>query len=230
MSAMYAFVMSGAHCCSDMTCNVKTHEAIPVCRSDDMKVTEISLLRVKREGQLAHMLPNRGHQPLDADSIFPLIQFRVATTNEELTHGHTETCPVPLTCLPSHRCLRDAGLQGSLPAEWSGLSALRLLVMADNNFTGPLPGIWSSLGQLQLADLSNNSLTGTLPEAWSSLRSMHILYLYRNKLKGALRNSWSTLSRLKYLVLHDNGLTGTLPNSWSNLSQLESRKLSANSL
>ena len=80
-----------AHCCSDMTCNVKTHEAIPVCRSDDMKVTEISLLRVKREGQLAHMLPNRGHQPLDADSIFPLIQFRVATTNEELTHGHTES-------------------------------------------------------------------------------------------------------------------------------------------
>ena len=56
-----------------------------------MKVTEISLLRVKREGQLAHMLPNRGHQPLDADSIFPLIQFRVATTNEELTHGHTES-------------------------------------------------------------------------------------------------------------------------------------------
>lgn len=112
---------------------------------------------------------------------------------------------------------------GSLPAVWSNMTRLEWLSLS-LNASGPygtLPANWSSLSALRSLYIGNANLTGGLPSTWSALMSLREL-----KLQGvtfaalasngtALPASWSMLDSLETLVFNDvRGLAGPLPASW----------------
>jgi len=75
--------------------------------------------------------------------------------------------------------LSDNDLTGSLPAEVRHLQNLRVLNLANNNFTG-VPAEIGQLGNLEVLDLSINNLTG-LPYELGDLSNLKTLNLSGNQ-------------------------------------------------
>jgi len=75
--------------------------------------------------------------------------------------------------------LSNNDLAGSLPAEVRQLQNIRVLNLADNNFTG-VPAEIGQLNKLEILDLSNNQLTG-LPYELGNLSSLQLLDLRGNQ-------------------------------------------------
>ena len=72
------------------------------------------------------------------------------------------TLPPGLGSLSSLKGLRlreNSGITGSLPLQWSALTALEQLDLASCNVTGTLPGVYKYMGALRELNLGNNSLT-----------------------------------------------------------------------
>ncbi|XP_009610544.1 receptor-like kinase TMK4 [Nicotiana tomentosiformis] len=53
---------------------------------------------------------------------------------------------------------------GTISPAAANLTALKQLVMSDNNLTGPIPASLTSLPELQLVDVSNNNISGKIPK------------------------------------------------------------------
>ena len=77
-------------------------------------------------------------------------------------------------------------LRGTLPEQWSLLTALTKVQLLSNNVLGTLPPSWSALSNLAHLDLSTNPLSGTLPAPWSRLTALTQLILDEAKLTGVL--------------------------------------------
>jgi hypothetical protein len=148
------------------------------------------------------------------------------------------------------------GLQGTLPsaAAFTGLRGLTHLCISDQpGITGTLPADWSSLTALQDVRLPNNSLSGSIPSSWGSLTKLKVLMLYMNKLSGPVPGSFnmltalenlemgrnaftstipdlSKLTKLKVLFLNNNKLTGTIPEGLKALTALRKLELASNAL
>jgi hypothetical protein len=75
------------------------------------------------------------------------------------------------------------GLRGKLPpaSAFQGLSNLTSITIGDQaGITGTLPADWSRLQQMEELWLGNNGLTGTIPSSWGSVVGLKVLYLFKN--------------------------------------------------
>lgn len=131
--------------------------------------------------------------------------------------------PAELSNLTAIRCLllSNNQLSGNLPESWAAFVNLELLMLDKNQFTGVLPDSWSGMKNIYGFGLDYNYLSGELPQSWSVLQNLEDICLSHNQFTGLLPESWSALIKLKSLFLNSNKLTGTLPVNWSSLERLE---------
>eukprot|EP00798_Chlamydomonas_sp_ICE-L_P021467 gene21467-28440_t len=121
------------------------------------------------------------------------------------------------------------GIVGTLPKQWSMLTNLVTLVVADTGATGSLPSEWSSMTALTSLDLGGNAaLRGTLPAAWNGLTAIVEMDLAGAAFSGELPAGWAALKSLVALDLSNNKLNATLPPDWTGLDSLTSLIISNN--
>jgi len=111
-------------------------------------------------------------------------------------------------------------LKGSIPHEWSSMTALRKSEneVAINLYLAPTFcfNYSTSTGQVMFRD---NSLTGTFPEfLFGEDNVLEVLHLGENQMMGTVMPFNS--STLKDLWIHDNGFTGQIPSAFGRLQNL----------
>ncbi|MCO5593573.1 hypothetical protein L7F22_047588 [Adiantum nelumboides] len=112
--------------------------------------------------------------------------------------------------------LYENNLSGSLPASIGNLSKLQRLCLSGNSaISGAIPASFSKLSSLQLLDLSNNGLAGTLPAGIGGMASLQRLRLYGNKIGGSIPASFGLLSKLYNADLGFNRLSGRIPDGFA---------------
>jgi hypothetical protein len=125
------------------------------------------------------------------------------------------------------------GLKGTLPpaAAFAGLPQLTCIAIADQaGISGTLPADWSRLKQLQEVRLFNNSISGSIPPSWGGLVKLKGLGLWYNILKGCIPDSFKALTAMEDLDLALNALTGTVPAWLGCLGNLKELRLRNNKL
>ena len=128
--------------------------------------------------------------------------------------------------------LRRNALTG-LPSDlFSGLSALRVLVLSDNALTSLPSGVFSGLSALEELTLSGNAglgphLTGS---AFSALGGLRLISLNGIGLDTVPAGLFSGLSELTSISLDGNGIEALPASLFSGLAGLEVLSLGANSL
>ena len=129
--------------------------------------------------------------------------------------------------------LRDAGLNGNIPAELGNLMNIEVLDLRSNwELTGSIPPELGNLGNLRVLDLGfNQQLTGSVPAELGNLGNLEVLVLGRSwQLTGSIPEELGNLGNLKELDLSGIGLMGSIPPELGNLDNLEVLKLSTNKL
>ena len=116
-------------------------------------------------------------------------------------------------------------MRGTLRANISKLTSLRVLDLSHNRLSGNVPNDWSSLTKLERLDVGFNYLEGPLPDSWSTMTNLKWMRLVSNGFEGALPSSWSALTSLKRLRIGGSPITGNLPSSWSALTELDTLML-----
>ena len=132
--------------------------------------------------------------------------------------------------------LDSMSLNGAIPAELSGLSALRQLRLAWNQLTGTIPAELSQLTQLRDLVLGGNQLTGAIPPELGSIgNTLEKLHLSGPQplpagigLTGSIPGQLGNLTGLKYLYLDGNRLTGSIPTQLEDLRGLHKLQLRNN--
>ena len=105
-------------------------------------------------------------------------------------------------------------LAGSLsPVLLSGLTSLRILVLARNLLTGSIPSQIGVLTNLRYLDASFNRLQGPIPTDIGNLGDLVDLQLQSNVLSGRLPDEIANLSRVGLLRMDNNNLTGSVPSA-----------------
>ncbi|KNC55201.1 Hcr2-0B [Thecamonas trahens ATCC 50062] len=139
------------------------------------------------------------------------------------------------------------GLTGPLPTDWSALTNVRIIVLAENaNLVGtlapfaPLPalevlmtyksGITGTLPIFTSPDvyflvISGQSLSGSIPPQWGEMTKMQQLWMGENAIEGTLPASLANWTSLKLIDVRNNRLTGTVPvafgTAWSQVGRFE---------
>ncbi len=126
--------------------------------------------------------------------------------------------------------LEDAGLDGVVPAELGGLSALTLLDLSDNSLGGEIPASLGGLSGLESLDLEYNRLSGGIPVELGVLKRLRQLSLSANRLTGPIPPVLGGLARLVTLDLAQNRLTGRVPDELSTLPAIRYLSLGSNQL
>ena len=122
------------------------------------------------------------------------------------------------------------GIKSFNAGDFSGLSALKLLKLGDNQLTGIPEGLFDDLPALQYLYLNKNGLTELHGDLFKGLSRLEILYLYDNSLAALPPDLFEDLTSLKQLNLTDNNLE-TLPDDVFNpLVKLEILRLGWNEL
>ncbi len=126
--------------------------------------------------------------------------------------------------------LSGQGIKSFKAGDFSGLSALKLLKLGDNQLTGIPEGLFDDLPALQYLYLNKNGLTELHGDLFKGLSRLEILYLYDNSLAALPPDLFEDLTSLKQLNLTDNNLE-TLPDDVFNpLVKLEILRLGWNEL
>jgi len=102
-------------------------------------------------------------------------------------------------------------LQGSLPSELTGLSALNILNLMNNKVGGTLPTELAKVQDLRYLLLSNNMIEGTIPTEFGSFLAMRHLDLGSNQLTGSIPSELQKSFTMQELHLQDNQLGGHMP-------------------
>ena len=134
--------------------------------------------------------------------------------------------------------LDSMSLNGSIPAELGGLSALRELRLAWNRLTGTIPPELGQLTQLAQLVLGGNRLTGAIPPELGSIgATLTTLQLSGPNplptgigLSGSIPPQLGNLTGLQQLWLNGNRLTGTIPTRLGRLTNLIGLHLDKNQL
>ncbi len=136
----------------------------------------------------------------------------------------------PYKCRVVSLWLQGNGLNGTVPAEFAGLSSLRQLVLKGNQLSGSNLEWLPSLASLRSATLDGNGFGGQIPPAVGGLGQLQTLSLSDNKLTGPIPSELGGLAQLKTLALYTNTLSGPIPPELGNLSNLEELLLANNQL
>lgn len=124
--------------------------------------------------------------------------------------------------------MNTANFSGELP-NFSGMTALELLMAYDNNFTGSIPD-FSSLKNIVSINLSGNKLTGGIPASFGNCSYLANLILSNNpNLGGELPKELGNCINLMALEASNCGLTGTIDPLVFGNSRLVNLNLSKNS-
>ncbi|CAI5518917.1 unnamed protein product, partial [Closterium sp. Naga37s-1] len=120
-------------------------------------------------------------------------------------------------------------ITGTIPAAFSRLTNLRLLLLGVNQLSGPIDPL-TSLPQLQQLNLDQNSFNTSIPSDISKLTALQFMNLERNSFYGSIPSSMGSMAELKALVLRFNQLSGPIPDSFSRLHNLYQIKWDNNQL
>ncbi|WP_167619088.1 C1 family peptidase [Maribellus sediminis] len=126
--------------------------------------------------------------------------------------------------------LGNNNLDGVLPEELGGMSALTELHLPGNNLVEIIPQNWDPNPNLRELDLSDNQLGGEIPADWSTFTGLSRLFLNNNQLTDSLRSWYSNFTNLYVLQINYNNLYGNIPPEWSNMRSLGSLSLVGNEL
>jgi hypothetical protein len=120
-------------------------------------------------------------------------------------------------------------LSGTLPPEYSSLDHLTDLLLQENLLTGSFPDSYRNLGVLKVLGLGNNKFTGTIPETYQDMTAIEQFYVRENQLTGSIPPTFFTeLNQVVFFDVSFNLLEGTLPTFSSKNSRLEQFRCSNN--
>ncbi|CAI5473336.1 unnamed protein product [Closterium sp. Yama58-4] len=145
-------------------------------------------------------------------------------TRFHVTSEATQKSPrsVPLFLLPRslRSDVRQNKLSGSIPSQYSTLTALEALYLSNNSLSGALPSTLSTLISLRNLLVDNNTISGSIPASFSALVSLVYVRANNNKLSGSLPAGLSILTTLDSLILSRNTIAGSIPSDYSALESL----------
>ena len=122
------------------------------------------------------------------------------------------------------------GIKSVQPGDFSGLTALRVLSLYNNELSSLPDNVFLGLTALRQLNLSSNEL-GSLPAAiFSGLTALGQLYLHINELTSLPDGVFSGLTALETLHLNNNELSSLPDNVFSGLTALGSLLLRDNNL
>ncbi|KAM7489876.1 hypothetical protein LguiB_027360 [Lonicera macranthoides] len=125
----------------------------------------------------------------------------------------------------------DNLLSGEIPDCWIDAVNLRVLDLANNNFSWKIPVSFGFLNLLEFLNLHNNSLIGELPSSWKNCSYPKVIDMSENKLSGQLPAwIWSNLTRLAVLSFRRNDFHRSIPSSMCLLNHIQVFDLSQNKL
>lgn len=105
--------------------------------------------------------------------------------------------------------LPDNNVGGSLAADLSLLTSLRVFDLSSNRLNGPIPGSLNSWQFLERFDVTSNALAGTIPSLdWSALSHFAVGF---NSLSGQVPNSVVEWTHMQVFEVNDNYLSGSIP-------------------
>jgi Leucine-rich repeat (LRR) protein len=116
--------------------------------------------------------------------------------------------------------LSQNNLNNNLPAEFAGLTGLRVLELNLNQLSGGLENI-GTLKNLESLILSENSFDSEIPETLFLLSNLKTLDLSNCNFSGKIPSSIADLTRLVSLNLDGNNLSGAVPGTLIQLADLE---------
>ncbi|KAH0741233.1 hypothetical protein KY290_034276 [Solanum tuberosum] len=116
--------------------------------------------------------------------------------------------------------LQSCHLSGSIPESIGNLTAIRELILSENDFTGNVPLTISKLNKLVRLDLSSNYLRGSILEYIDNLTAITQLTIPDNSFTGNVPSTIGKLNKLNYLSLTSNYFEGSIPDIFANFSEL----------
>ena len=192
------------------------------------------------------VVPNHADHPGLADDCALLLAAKdtlrgTAALNWSATTPITDWTGITVSRAPkrvTNLNLDSMSLNGSIPAELGGLSALRELRLAWNRLTGTIPPELGRLTQLAQLVLGGNRLTGAIPPELGSIGpTLTTLQLSGPNplptgigLSGSIPPQLGNLTGLQQLWLNGNRLTGTIPTRLGRLTNLIGLHLDKNQL
>ncbi|XP_039137745.1 receptor kinase-like protein Xa21 [Dioscorea cayenensis subsp. rotundata] len=103
-------------------------------------------------------------------------------------------------------------ISSEIPAEFSRLSKLQILLLAGNQIQGPIPAVLGNLSEITVLDLSGNILGRSIPATFANYQRLQSLDLSNNKFNGSIPKEIFSISSLSSLLnLSRNQLSGRLP-------------------
>ena len=121
-------------------------------------------------------------------------------------------------------------LDGTIPADISGLTNLDYLRLKSENLTGEIPASIGELSKLRSLELENNNLSGSIPPELGDLSNLEYLSLGNNQLSGSIPPELGQLNNLKVIDIWFNQFSGSIPPELGNLTQLSNLNLAHNHL
>ncbi|XP_049376981.1 receptor-like protein 43 [Solanum stenotomum] len=116
--------------------------------------------------------------------------------------------------------LQSCHLSGAIPESIGNLSAIRELILSENDFIGNVPSTISKLNKLVRLDLSSNYLRGSIREYIDNLTAITQLTIPDNSFTGNVPSTIGKLNKLNYLSLSSNYFEGSIPDIFANFSEL----------
>ncbi|KAL8129556.1 hypothetical protein V2J09_018711 [Rumex salicifolius] len=161
---------------------------------------------------LAHSEPTQDKQALqDFINKVPHANHIQWNSSDSACNWHGVHCDSSRSYVAELR-LPGAGLLGQIPDGTLGrLSSLRVLSLRDNGLYGSLPADFSNLTLLRSLYIHRNQLSGEFPAGLTQLSGLSRLDLSSNNFSGSIPFSLNSLTQLAVLHLQDNGFSGTLP-------------------
>ncbi|KAL6651643.1 hypothetical protein ACP70R_010568 [Stipagrostis hirtigluma subsp. patula] len=130
--------------------------------------------------------------------------------------------------------LKNAGLEGTLPASLSSLAALRGLSLQGNRLSGPLPSL-RGMAALERAFLNDNAFDSIPADFFHGLTDLLEISLSNNPLNQssggwALPDDLAASAQLQALTLDNCSLVGEIPGFLGAMTSLQTLSLTYNNL
>ena len=126
--------------------------------------------------------------------------------------------------------LKERGITTLKSGDFSGLSNLRFLHLADNELRALPDGIFDNLTSLQILYLYSNRVSELPVGIFDNLTELQILYLYSNRVSELPVGIFDNLTELQSLDLSRNRVSELPVGIFDNLTELQSLYLSGNRL